>query len=346
MDRILKITTSDTSAVATATKQSIDASNTLEVDQDKISEVLLASRGSEALINQLDERVGKTCSCIPSYHPHVCACVWPFLHPIVRLLLCVRHTTLALLQAKASRQLQRRERRSSGVFTEEHYASFLTLRSVSVSALLANAPLQYALQITSIGEGRLLSELGLPKEERNQIVGLQIRRFSAGEEGDGLSLTKEQISARAIVRLAANPPPRVGLLQRRTAKALVRPYPLGLRFSGKNMSPLPSWLAGCQHVAMNMSTVDLPIHFHFALFHGSGGYVLKPPEMLDAGPQTAETDQAHDRPSSAHDDVYWPPPRQTIQRTTIAVLSLHNLPKARALSVLVHASCAATRLVI
>eukprot|EP00966_Prymnesium_polylepis_P232838 5385042-Prymnesium_polylepis.1 len=37
------------------------------------------------------------------------------------------------------------------------------------------------------------------------------------------------------------------------------------------MSPLPFWLVGAQHVALNMSNNDLPVHFHYALFCGSGG---------------------------------------------------------------------------
>jgi len=55
---------------------------------------------------------------------------------------------------------------------------------------------------------------------------------------------------------------------------------LGLRFSGKNMSPLPCWLAGTQSVALNLcSGNDLAVQLHFALFNHSLGFVLKPPEM-------------------------------------------------------------------
>ena len=68
-------------------------------------------------------------------------------------------------------------------------------------------------------------------------------------------------------------------MQRRSAQWLLRPFPLGLRFSGKNMSPLPGWLAGAQNVCLNFSDNDLAVQLHFALFDGSGGYVLKPPEM-------------------------------------------------------------------
>eukprot|EP00966_Prymnesium_polylepis_P111486 2578862-Prymnesium_polylepis.1 len=100
--------------------------------------------------------------------------------------------------------------------------------------------------------------------------------------------------SRAIVQLAANPPPEVGRMQRRTAESLLRPFPLGLRFSGKNMSPQPCFLAGAQYICLNFSHSDLPVQLHFALFNGSPGFVLKPQEMrassqnapakTDAGP--------------------------------------------------------------
>jgi len=83
----------------------------------------------------------------------------------------------------------------------------------------------------------------------------------------------------AVGRLAANPPAGVGKIQRLSSRRLLRPYPLGLRFSGKNMTPLPAWLAGAHFVALNMSNNDLATQLHFALFNGSEGFVLKPPEM-------------------------------------------------------------------
>eukprot|EP00966_Prymnesium_polylepis_P051165 1184328-Prymnesium_polylepis.1 len=65
------------------------------------------------------------------------------------------------------------------------------------------------------------------------------------------------MSTRAIVRLAADPPPGVGAIQHRTAHRLLRTYPAGLRFSGKNPTPLPMWLAGVQSMALNFSHNDL-----------------------------------------------------------------------------------------
>eukprot|EP00966_Prymnesium_polylepis_P272845 6303411-Prymnesium_polylepis.1 len=123
--------------------------------------------------------------------------------------------------------------------------------------------------------------IGLSRRERNELEGLQAGS-NAGE--DGVHLTQEQVSSRAAVRLAFNPPSEVGLVQRQTARFLLRPYPLGLRFSGKNMSPLPGWLAGAQSVCLNFSPVggkiDLAVKLHHALFGHSGGFVLKPSGML------------------------------------------------------------------
>ena len=122
--------------------------------------------------------------------------------------------------------------------------------------------------ITSIREDRLLKEMGLPRDERNQIEGLS----SVARLNGGLELTEEQVSSRAIARLSTNPPNGVGNVQRRTANWLLRAFrtaakwigtlhpttrlgvdvlnhvlfplmtaALGARFSGNNMSPLPGW---------------------------------------------------------------------------------------------------------
>ena len=208
---------------------------------------------------------------------------------------------------------------------------------------------------------------------------------------------------------------------------------MGARFSGANMSPsasagtrtpavcthirfdlgvnrlaaaVPGWLCGAQHVALNMTRCDLPVQLHFALFKGSGGFVLKPheqrspqtrlhaPALSDIDEQECRITNAHkpglgdqsptplprswctsrmsratresratsessDRrrtskassrasfsgsiklgpqhagaavlegSSHANVEAYWPPPRETLQRTSLMLLSLHNLPTVR-----------------
>ena len=190
------------------------------------------------------------------------------------------------------------------------------VRTACCRTWMADAPQPYVLPVTSLNESRMLRALGLPEIEQNQILGLRMRRGAMSSALSGsLWLTEQQLSSRAIVRLAGNPPPQVGKLQRLASKRLLRPFPLGLRMSGKNMSPLPCWLSGAQGVALNMSNNDLSIQLHFALFHGSEGYVLKPSAMLSA----LASDKA---------DEYWPPPTEVLHVATIAVLSLHNLPKS------------------
>ena len=194
---------------------------------------------------------------------------------------------------------------------------------------LSDVPPPWPLPITSIQEGKLLLAMGLPDAEVSQIEGLQIGRTPVDGASTGPRLSEEQLSSRAIVRLAANPPPEVGCLQKRTAMRMLRPFPHGLRFSGSNMSPLPGWLAGAQSIALNFSHCDLQAQLHFALFHGSGGYVLKPKEMREMyTPGVAGTkDGGAECAPHQKEDAYWPPPRERLHRTTIEILSLHNLPK-------------------
>eukprot|EP00966_Prymnesium_polylepis_P067836 1576974-Prymnesium_polylepis.1 len=94
------------------------------------------------------------------------------------------------------------------------------------------------------------------------------------------------------------------------------------------MSPLPGWLAGAQSVALNMSNCDLAVHLHFALFDGTAGYLLKPPEMMiaadDRCSRSSNSEVSHEAGS---EDAFWPPPRQSLLCVSMDVISLHNLPK-------------------
>jgi len=89
------------------------------------------------------------------------------------------------------------------------------------------------------------------------------------------------------------------------------------------MSPLPAWLTGCQSVCMNMSSSDLPVQLHFALFNGSGGFVLKPSGMRAAKQRNEETAMSEE----VEDGSFWPPARKWLHHTIVKFVSLHNLPK-------------------
>ena len=164
-----------------------------------------------------------------------------------------------LHDSRLRRKLKKAEKKKEKARNDPLYVAYITLRSVPVAELFSNAQPRWVLPITSINEDTLLQRMGLPLAERNQIEGLQYVSGAGAQGGvdDGAALTEDQLSSYAIVRLAANPPAEVGFMQRRTAVRLVRPFPLGLRFSGKNMSPQPCWLAGTQHIALNFSDNDL-----------------------------------------------------------------------------------------
>jgi len=223
---------------------------------------------------------------------------------------------------EAASTFDENRRASTGKATDELYAECLTLRTVPFRAFLIAinstdraSDLAHALPFSSVSEAYLLKALGLPSADRKQIQGLYsspLARRASSIDGSMLDEVagEEELASLAIVRLAAHPPAEVGNLQRRTSEWLLRPYPNGLRFSGKNMHPLPCWLVGAQSITLNMSNNDHSLQFHFALFNGTDGYVLKPPEMC-----------------LANAEYYWPSYRERLQRTAIQLLSLHQLPK-------------------
>lgn len=201
----------------------------------------------------------------------------------------------------------------SKVPTHPALAAIITLRSVPFgSSVKLSRSLFY---ICSVNEDRLLKEYGLTEEERNEVEGLV-----TGDAEGPVAQRPTTFGGRAAAQLAFDPPPQVAAMQKRTSTLLMRPYPMGLRFSGANMNPLPCWLGGAQSVALNFSNIDLPLKLHFALFHGSGGFVLKPPEMV-AQPAGTDLD------TSSQSVTSWPAWRKLLDRTSIELLSLHKLPK-------------------
>jgi len=244
------------------------------------------------------------------------------------------HSTTADEVAKAYRK-RASSKQAAQAPTDEFYSSCVCLRSVPLPIFLRKpnsdshkllpsvVPGKGVVTISSINEDRLLAKLGVPRVERYQIEGIIRKMVHDGQAltaaaTSNVRLTEEQLSSRAVARLAENPPPEIGQMQRRTTYRLLRLFPLGLRLSGKNMSPLPGWLGGAQHIALNFSNPDLAVQLHFALFSNSQGYVLKPDTMVSAA--------AADAHSLAADD-YWPPPQKCLHRVTVDVLSLHMCPK-------------------
>jgi hypothetical protein len=150
--------------------------------------------------------------------------------------------------------------------TDELLASITALRSTPVDNFLNDRPYSWPITITSINEDTLLAEMGLSAEDRKEVEGLQPPRSVLGRRGS------------AAMNLAYDAPIEVNKLQRLAATRLLRAYPLGLRFSGANPTPLPAWLAGAQYVALNMCNVDLAVQVRrvaISLFRISSGSVAQ-----------------------------------------------------------------------
>eukprot|EP00002_Diphylleia_rotans_P018076 TRINITY_DN3501_c0_g1_i2.p1 TRINITY_DN3501_c0_g1~~TRINITY_DN3501_c0_g1_i2.p1 ORF type:complete len:494 (-),score=84.55 TRINITY_DN3501_c0_g1_i2:164-1645(-) len=66
-------------------------------------------------------------------------------------------------------------------------------------------------------------------------------------------------------------------------KNLSRIYPKGLRVDSSNYRPTIEWSRGCQVVALNYQTPDVPMMLNLGKFSDNGncGYLLKPSYMLD-----------------------------------------------------------------
>eukprot|EP00966_Prymnesium_polylepis_P253704 5863756-Prymnesium_polylepis.1 len=95
---------------------------------------------------------------------------------------------------------------------------------------MGDAPPKWVLPISSVNEDKLLKLIGLTTTERSKIEGLlERRRSSASSIEPGVVVREEQQVTGALIRLATNPPPEVGDLQRRSQSWMLRPYPLGLR---------------------------------------------------------------------------------------------------------------------
>ncbi|WWD17929.1 hypothetical protein CI109_102374 [Kwoniella shandongensis] len=60
---------------------------------------------------------------------------------------------------------------------------------------------------------------------------------------------------------------------------LSRVYPRATRLASSNYDPVAVWEAGCQLVALNWQTLDEATLLNHAMFHGSNGYILKPPAL-------------------------------------------------------------------
>lgn len=89
---------------------------------------------------------------------------------------------------------------------------------------------------------------------------------------------------------------------------MTRTYPAGFRVDSSNYNPVLAWAMGCQLVALNFQTNDIPLILNDGRFRqaGGSGYILKPPSVMLQDPTPVLN-----------------------QKVSIQVLSGHCLPKPK-----------------
>ncbi|THX62624.1 phosphoinositide phospholipase C [Aureobasidium pullulans] len=65
-------------------------------------------------------------------------------------------------------------------------------------------------------------------------------------------------------------------LFRHNKRFMMRVYPKGIRVSSSNLDPAPFWRMGAQIVALNWQYINAATMLNQAMFHATGGWVLKP----------------------------------------------------------------------
>lgn len=100
--------------------------------------------------------------------------------------------------------------------------------------------------------------------------------------------------------------------QEHNNKTMSRVYPAGSRVDSSNYDPIAHWQAGCQVVALNFQTLDMPMLINMARFeeNGRSGYLLKP---------------AHIRGGTVGKNAKKTPP----MRIDLEIISGQQLPKVK-----------------
>ncbi|KAJ8355439.1 hypothetical protein SKAU_G00182330 [Synaphobranchus kaupii] len=111
----------------------------------------------------------------------------------------------------------------------------------------------------------------------NYIHPIKFNSFEASKKIDRSYQMSSFVETKALEQLTKSPVEFVEYNKRQ----LSRLYPKGMRTQSSNYMPQVFWNAGCQLVALNFQTMDLPMQLNLGMFeyNGKSGYRLKPEFM-------------------------------------------------------------------
>nr|XP_055041485.1 1-phosphatidylinositol 4,5-bisphosphate phosphodiesterase beta-1 isoform X2 [Misgurnus anguillicaudatus] len=132
----------------------------------------------------------------------------------------------------------------------------------------------------SIDEGTAVNEV-FPTEEMSNLVNyvqpVKFNSFEASKKIDRSYEMSSFVETKALDLLKESP---VEFVEYNKLQ-LSRIYPKGTRVDSSNYMPQVFWNAGCQLVALNFQTMDLPMQLNLGIFEYNGkcGYRIKPEFM-------------------------------------------------------------------
>ncbi|XP_072495057.1 1-phosphatidylinositol 4,5-bisphosphate phosphodiesterase beta-3 isoform X1 [Notamacropus eugenii] len=133
---------------------------------------------------------------------------------------------------------------------------------------------------TSTDEGTASSEVNATEEMStlvNYVEPVKFKSFEVARKRNKCYEMSSFVETKALEQLTKSPMEFVEY----NKQQLSRIYPKGTRVDSSNYMPQLFWNAGCQLVALNFQTLDLPMQLNAGVFeyNGRSGYLLKPEFM-------------------------------------------------------------------
>ncbi|XP_059811304.1 1-phosphatidylinositol 4,5-bisphosphate phosphodiesterase beta-3-like [Hypanus sabinus] len=135
-------------------------------------------------------------------------------------------------------------------------------------------------QSSSTDEGTAGSEVNATEEMStlvNYVEPVKFKSFEVASKRDKYYEMSSMVETKGLEQLTKSPVEFVEY----NKKQLSRIYPKGTRVDSSNYMPQVFWSTGCQMVALNFQTLDLPMQLNMGIFeyNGGSGYILKPEFM-------------------------------------------------------------------
>ena len=117
-------------------------------------------------------------------------------------------------------------------------------------------------------------DIDLYNDLLNYTTAVKFKSFDEAEEEDKRYVMSSFEEVKSFNLIKACPKQFVRYNQRRNSRI----YPAGTRIASSNYMPQIYWNVGCQLVALNFQTMDVPLQLNVAKFEANGGtgYILKP----------------------------------------------------------------------